>query len=86
MKSKTLVLSTDLDNSSWHLERPWIEKLTGILSGSPLLARIKDGLSNGGAQLLVNTRENEKKKVNHCSNNGIAPLLVIPWFILTGKG
>ena len=50
-------------SSSFHLgtvERPWIEKLTGILSGSPLLARIKDGLSNGGAQLLVNTWENEK--------------------------
>ena len=26
------------------IERPWIEKLTGILSGSPLSARIKDGL------------------------------------------
>ena len=43
------------------IERPWIEKLTGILSGSPLSARIKDGLSNGGPQLLVNTWENEKR-------------------------
>ena len=33
------------------IERPWIKKLTGILSESPLSARIKDGLSNGGAQL-----------------------------------
>ena len=60
------------ENSHWcygliwitHLatiERPWIEKLTGILSGSPLSARIKDGLSNGGPQLLVNTWENEKR-------------------------
>ena len=84
------------------IKRPWIEKLTGILSGSPLSARIKNGLSNVGAQLRWIHGKIRKKKVNYqnemrwlkwtilvllpCSNNSVAPLLVIPWFILTRKG
>ena len=43
------------------IERPWIEKLTGILSGNPLPARTKDGLSNDRSSTTVNTWENERK-------------------------